>query len=480
MTSVFKKLAAKYQALDNRVKSSFWFAFCNILQKGIALFTTPLFTRLMTPEEYGMYSNYLSWSSIITILATLNLFGNVYNNGMIKYPEKRYAFTAAMQGLSTCCTVLLFAVYLPFADFWNGVLRLNTIMVTVMFVELLFLPAFNFWLLRNRFDFKYKCITVVTVLLSLLHPTLGVIAIKISSHPVEARVITHGIVAVAVTLFLYIYHFARGKTFFNREMWGFALRFNLPLIPHYLSQMVLQQADRIMITNMVGEAQNAFYSVSYSISMIMMVFTNAINNTLVPHTYQTIKAGESERLRRQITRLVFIVALGCCTATLIAPELVLLFSTREYYDAIWVMPPVCMSVLFMFVYGVYANVEFYYESTGMIMLASCLCAALNVGLNYALIPVFGYHAAGYTTLACYLCLALCHYLMYRYTLRKNGVCRSYYDDKTILLVSLMSLAAMAGLTFTYFNSIVRYSVLGLALALALIFGKKILAVIRAK
>lgn len=49
-----------------------------------------------------------------------------------------------------------------------------------------------------------------------------------------------------------------------------------------------------------------------------------------------------------------------------------------------------------------------YKKTKYIMVASIIGAVLNVILNFALIPVFGYLAAGYTTLFCYLLFALFH------------------------------------------------------------------------
>ena len=104
----------KYKKVSAPVKASIWFTVCNAIQKGISLLSTPIFTRLLTPEQYGTYTVYQSWYQIISIFATLNLFYGVFNNGMTKFPNDKRTFTSSMQGLSTTLTVCFF-VYILYA-----------------------------------------------------------------------------------------------------------------------------------------------------------------------------------------------------------------------------------------------------------------------------------------------------------------------------------------------------------------------------
>lgn len=60
----------KYRSMSAPAKASLWFVICSVLQKGIAFLTTPLFTRVLSQEEYGTVSIYNSWLAVITILAT--------------------------------------------------------------------------------------------------------------------------------------------------------------------------------------------------------------------------------------------------------------------------------------------------------------------------------------------------------------------------------------------------------------------------
>ena len=61
----------------------------------------------------------------------------------------------------------------------------------------------------------------------------------------------------------------------------------------------------------------------------------------------------------------------------------------------------------------YSIFEFYYEKTKPVMVCSILSAGLNIFLNYLFIPQYGYLAAGYTTLVCYLFNSIMHTFVLR-------------------------------------------------------------------
>ena len=232
----------KYNNMGVAVKAGIWFTVCNFLQKAISMITMPIFTRLLPTEDYGMFTIYQSWYAIICIFATLNLSGAVVNNGMIKYKDRRAEFISSLQGLSTLVTFLFLALYLFNSSFWNNLFELPTSLMLVMFGQLLFEPGYLFWMQRNRFEFKYHNVVVVTLGVAIFSPLFGIIAVVISENKVFARVFSYAIVQICVGLFFYILQAYRGKKFYDKIFWKFALTFNLPLIPHYLSQIVLGQA----------------------------------------------------------------------------------------------------------------------------------------------------------------------------------------------------------------------------------------------
>ena len=135
-----------------QAKSAIWFTMCSILQKGIAFITVPIFTRLMTKEQYGTYSLYLSWLQILTIITSLYLYYGVFNNAMVKFEDDRNRYISSMQGLTMTITAAVFGIYLAFQKMWVQVLGLAPILIILMFIEMLVTPAISFWAGRQRFE----------------------------------------------------------------------------------------------------------------------------------------------------------------------------------------------------------------------------------------------------------------------------------------------------------------------------------------
>ena len=364
--TINRNLLSMYKNMSAPVKASLWFTVSSVIQRGIALISTPIFTRLLTTEQYGVYSVYQSWYSIIAIFATLNLYAGVYNNGMTKWPDKRPQFTSALLGLSTTITCLLFTVYCVLLDLWNNLFGLSSFFVCAIFIQALLEPAYNFWAAGERYDYKYHKLVATSVLMGIASPVLGVVSVIVTEYKAEARVLAFVFVQAVIGLIFYVINFAKGKCFYSKKYWKYALGFNLPLIPHYLSQTVLNQADRIMISNMVGNSEAAIYSITYTLAMMFSIVTNAINNTFIPYTYKAIKNQKYKELKSASSLLVILIALFCIVAMAFGPELIRIFAAPEYYEARWVVPPVASALFFMFIYPLFCNVEFYFEKTKFI------------------------------------------------------------------------------------------------------------------
>lgn len=470
---IIKETVQKYNSLSSAVKASVWFTICNFMQKGISMLTVPIFTRLMTTEQYGIYSVYQSCYSIITIFATLNLYSGVFNVGMAKYENDRNEFTLSLQNLCTFITGCLFVLYLVFQDYWNQLFGLDNIYIYAMFIELLFAPAFTFWSARERFEYKYHGLVLATLILAIGSPLIGIIAVLSSVHKAEARVLSFVFVQAVVGLLFYIYNSVRCKRAFSIKYWKYGLSFNLPLLPHYLSQIILGQADRVMINSMVGAAKAAIYSVAYNISSLMNLITNAINSSYIPFTYNALKKREYKKLATTTNIVLLMIAFGSIIVTSFGPEVIMIFAPKEYYEAIWVIPPVSASVYFMFLYPLFGNIEFYFEENKFVTLASIGGAIVNVILNWLAIPLWGYIAAAYTTLICYILYAFGHYIFMKFILKKHGVLEDVYNNKFIFLLSLSVIVLMIIMTLIYNNFVLRYLVVLVVLIIAVINRKNI-------
>lgn len=464
---MIRKLRTAYGNLAQPVKASLWFLICGFLQKGISMLTTPIFTRIMTDAEYGRFSIYNSWLGIIQIVVSLNLAAGVYTRGLVKNEEDQDCFSSSMLGLSTTCILIWSVLYALMHKWVNHWLGLNTVLMVAMFFEIWSHAAYQFWSNRERVNYRYKKLVVLTLAYVLLRPLMAVLCVLQvdAEHQVEARVVATVFVNVVLFSILYIIISKKGKQFFSKKYWSYALKFNLPLVPHYLSQVVLNQSDRLMINRICGAAEAAYYSVAYTMAMVLQIFNNSVSATMNPWIYKAIKNNETHKIGKVSYAVLAIIALLNLAVILAAPELMSILAPDSYMTAIWVVPPVTVSVYFMFLYNLFATFEYYYEKTHYVTIATIAGAVLNIALNAVFIPKFGFVAAGYTTLVCYILYAFAHYFFMRKVLKQfmNGT--KIYDVRIILALGLVLLAAAALIMLLYTKPVIRYCLLAVLLVL---------------
>lgn len=467
----------KYKKLPVAAKASIWFVICSILQKGIAFISTPIFTRLMSTEQYGQVTIYNSWLEIIVIFGTLNLFYGVYNNALTKYPEEKEVATSSMQGLCTAITLLLLVIYLCTKKIINKLTGLSSTLFFLMIVETLFTPAYRFWYAKLRFQYKYRPLIVISLLISIFTAVGGVIAVSFSTEKGIAKIVSGVVVQLFIAIPIYFSIFRNGKKFYDKKYWSYALRFNLPLIPHYLSSTILNQSDRVMINSMCGTSQAGIYGLAYTIGMLSLIVEQAIMNTFTPYSYQKLKVEEYDSIKKYSS--FFVIGIGIISVLFVAfaPEIVWILGGDRYIEGMWIIAPISASIFFRFICSLYSLIEFYYEENYFIMIASSMCAVINIIANYVGINKFGYLAPGYTTLGCFVLYALAHYIFSTKVLKKHTRKKSLFDNKIILFSSILVILG-AMFTMILFNlKYIRYGILGVALLLVIFYRKKIFEII---
>lgn len=464
--SFVKKILKKYNDIPIAGKATLWFVFCSTLQKCISLITTPIFTRLMTTEQYGQFGVYNSWLQIFTIITTFRLNYSVFNKGMSKYREDRDAYTSTMQTLTFVITLLSLMIYLVFREPINNLIELPTFVMIAMFIELLVFPAVEFWTIRKRYEYIYKPVVFRTLLMTVLNAVVGVVAVLLADEKGYARILSCIAVNFAFGMALFVYNLHKGKKMFVWEYAKFALLFNLPLIPHYFSQYMLDQFDRIMIQKLVGVAEAGIYTVAYNAGLMMKIVTQSLNNALVPWQYGKLEKKDLKSIDTNMFFIYIVIGVISFLFSLCAPEIMRIFADERYYGAVYVIPPIALSMFFMFMYNTFGNVEFFFEKKKFTMYVSIGCAAIKVLLNFICIKAFGYIAAAYTTLFCYILFAAAHYIYMTVSVRKELNTKNVFDTKRIVFISVALVFFGLIVVLLYDMFIIRYLILLICMILA--------------
>lgn len=475
---MIKSLIGKYNALSVQLRATIWFFVCSVLQRGISVITTPIFTRLLSTKEYGQFSVFNSWLTIAQIVVTLQLAGGVYTMGIVKFKEEEKVFTSSLQGLNLVLCLAWTGMYWIFRDFWNQLFSLTTVQMLAMLLMIWSTAAFSFWMTTQRNQYRYHLLVAVTLAVSVAKPVIGILFVVNADDKVTARILGLALVEVIAYSGFFFMQVYRGKKFYSGKFWRYAIAFNLPLLPHYLSNAILGSSDRIMIQRMVGVSAAGIYSLAYSISQIMTMVNEALNKTMSPWLYQKIREKNYAAIPKVVYPSLILIAAANLALIAIAPEAVAIFAPPEYQEAIYVIPPVAMSVFATYLYLCFAPFEFYYEKRIWTTIGTLTSAVANIILNYIFIQLCGYQAAGYTTLVCYLVNSFMHYFFMR------KVCKVYLDDlkpynlRTLLLIT----GVFMGIGFlyipTYANPILRYTYTILLLIILFTQRKRVVEALR--
>ena len=187
--------------------------------------------------------------------------------------------------------------------------------------------------------------------------------------------------------------------------------------------------------------------------------------------YKKLKKREVRSVKELSTPIIICVAAVNMFVVLFTPELVEIIGSEKYKAAIDIMPILTFSVCLMLQTSIYNNIEIFYEKNRVIMVSSIVLSLLNVILNYYFISAFGYQAAAYTTLACYLIMLIWHIV---YTLNRLPDAKECVSIKVIVVSNILLAVCVALVTVYNYNILVRIIMLAIILLVILLKSKDII------
>lgn len=406
-----KAILKKFQNMPESLKATLVFAIASFATSGINYLTTPIFTRLLSGEEYGAVSMYNSCYAIVRVIASMTLiFPGILNVGLYEHSENRWKYLSSMLGVTTVSTAVLAVLYAIFPGAFQSFLGLNGSLMILMLLSCFALPATTFWTMKQKYEYRYQVTFFVSVGSAVLAQAVAVLAVWLAdSHLDQVRLWSAGIVNMAVGLVLFVYILKQGRAFVDIPLWKKTLVVAIPLIPHYVSGELLSSINQLMIGNMVGKTEAGIYSLAAVLSAIGILLWRALTVMFNPFVNAKLGTREFTAIRETVKPLMLVVGVMCVIASLAAPEIIRILATEEYLAGVYVVPPVAAGVFIHAMYDTFAAVSFFHKKSTRIMTATLTAAVVNLLGNYVLITAFGYLSAGYVTLLSNLVLTAMHY-----------------------------------------------------------------------
>ena len=142
--------------------------------------------------------------------------------------------------------------------------------------------------------------------------------------------------------------------------WKYAVLYNLPLIPYFLSSYVLSSSDRLMIGYFCGEDKAGIYGIAYTMSAVVNIVWNSINATLVPTIYQRCDDGRRSTLSRLIVPIIAGYGGVCILIMLLSPEIIRFLAPSSYGEGMYIIPVIVGGVFYMSIFSIFSNIIYYY------------------------------------------------------------------------------------------------------------------------
>lgn len=457
------------------IKAGISYTVVNFFTKGSIYFTTPIFTRIMTKEDIGAYSNINAWYQVLIYILTFDMAVSL-GVARFDYKEELDKYSASILVYGSGITLIAYGIVLANMEFFCSLFSMPAYAIHIIFFYMLVNPALSVFQTRKMFQFEYKASAAITLLTLGLSVGFSLLLVYSMSNQLMGRVIGNYVPVAIVCVCLYIWTIVKGKGISLKYL-KYAVAISFPMIWHSIAIHLLASGDRIVITKLLGAESNAMYTVAFTTASIASALWNAMNSAWSPWSTEKMNSGDTEMMKKASRGYLLLFAFVVLWLLMLTPDILMIMGGRNYNEAVFVLPPVIVAGVCQFVYSFYVNAEFYLKKQTRIALATVIAAVLNLGLNYLLIPRYGYVAAAYTTLFGYLFLLVFHSISLFGLGKKH-----WYDNRFNYMIVTFFLVMVPITNYLYKQNTIRYILVAaltiITIALAIRFRREIIKFLR--
>lgn len=454
---------------DSRsLKAGIWYTASNFFVKSISFITTPIFTRILTKSEVGIFSVSTTWISILTVILSFNLYDTVILARYDYKDEKQYReYLSTITILGTVVgTIFYLVVILFFQEFAVSITEMPLYAIHLVLIYVIVSPCTSIMLAKYRTEMQYSKTVAISMLTALSSAIISVVLVLLWEDKLKGRFVGTYVPGILINVTLLALLVLKGKSF-KISYCKYALSIGLPLIVHYLSGTLMGFSDRIMIQKMCGNEEAAVYTIAYTCAVFVDIMRNSLNSAWDPWVFERLNNKKTDDINSYTKYYLGFFVVLCTFIMLLAPELLLAFGGKGYLDAKYVVPPVVVGYIFCMVYSLFSCLERYAKQQKKFAMITLICAVVNIVLNYALIPVFGYIAAAYTTMVSYVLSSTLHYL----NAKEIGLA-VIYDLRMILKMLTISVGVASVTLISYSYSFLRILIIIIFTIVCLIYVLK--------
>lgn len=381
----------------NLINNSIVFTIANIGSKIISFIMVPLYTYVLSTEEYGTVDVMLTLNSLLLPVLFLSI-----SDAVLRYAlDKRYDKSEVLSAAIKVCTIsiLIICIILPVIGYFESELKEYLLLFGILFVCNGIMQTMNQFL---RATDHVKAYAFNGILYTFVFAGLNIIMLVTFKLGVTGYLLSTVIADAVCIVFAASISKCWRYISLNKnvdEMLRVMLRYSIPLIPNALMWWIMDASDKFVIALFLGFGANGLYAVAKKLPTLIDTFHGIFNQAW---QISAIQENDNEYTVIFTTRVYrhYLVFLNLIAVFIMAASkpLVMLFLNKTYYESWSYIPMLLVSVVFSSLSGFLSSKLIASEQTVTIFRTTLIGAIINTAMNFALIPFMGINGAGLATL----------------------------------------------------------------------------------
>lgn len=418
------------------IKNTAIFAIGNLGSKLINFFLIPLYTNVLTREQYGVTDLVFTVCSIAIPVITLNISEAIMRFALDEDANYNSIMSIGVSTIlvsfgSSLIILAVASLYAPIAPY-----RIYVYGYAIAY------GACEISICYLRGKEKLMAYSISNIIRTFAIAVFNIVCLLVLKMGVPGYLLAHILANVVTTLFAFITgnvgdvvrHFS-----FDRVLFKKMVMYSIPLIPTSFMWWIINSSDRLMITSMVSIAASGVFAVSSKIPSLISFISTIFNQAF---SYSAIHE-ESSVDRVDFNNTIFDYLFGMVTVFGVAVLGMLkvfmkFYVSEEFYEAWFYTPPLIVGTCVL-VLGTFFSVSYTVNKDSMGFLKSgALAAIANVILNFTLIPILGPWGAAFATFVSY-----CIVFVYRYFDIKKYIVLNVFSAKHVLSLMILVISGAA-------------------------------------
>ncbi len=380
----------------------------SILSYGISFFLVPLYTRVLTPSDYGALDMITVFSSLIAITVALEVFQGV---ARFYLDEKSDDGRRAIASTALWFTVLTFTAFLIIA--LTLAPQLSIIVIGAQGLEDVFrLGVVFIWvnglfnLLKNqlRFELRSEAYSAISIVHSFTTAIASILLTYVFRFGIYGFLSGMIIGTFAGSLLSLCFLKTTFQFRFDIKKLKMLLSFSIPLVPSSIAVFVSMYIDRLMINYYLSLEEVGLYGIGFRIASMSILAIIGFQIALTPLIYKNYQNPETPCQLATIFRIFLAFSILIYLIISLFSDIILsTLTTPAYYAAgqvvVFLVPSVLLSQMYIFAPGIAIS-----KKTHLFVLINFGGAILNTLFNWILIPRLGFVGAGIATCMGFACV----------------------------------------------------------------------------